>query len=146
MSGLRKNLRSHFWGEATTKIIEIIGEDEKALAFFRTFGGQERCYVPKRLRPDHPWRAVLGDEALARLSREFGGCRVDIPLASASCAEKVLIAEAILQNTESRRAIARRFGRSERGIRQLAQQLRNLGFDVPKPPVRRPRKELSTNE
>lgn len=128
-----KALRSCFWSETTCALLDAIDDDGVAITFLRTFGGQEGCHVPKEPTPEHPWVSVLGMAAFERVCAEFGGCRIAIPTASALRQLKWRVSEALMQNTASRREIARRFGCTERYVRMIAQLLREAGIDVSSP-------------
>lgn len=110
------------WGEATTQLVEVIGTD-KALALFNDFGGQDSVYIPKTPRPDHPWAASIGFEALQALCRTFGGERIGLPHADRRSCKKVAIMADLAEGRWSNREIARRRGVTDRYVRMVAREL-----------------------
>lgn len=64
-------------------LADVVGRD---LALRLAAHYRDRMYVPRRLRPGHPLISILGDEAAAKLVKEWGG--INMRVANCSLATK----------------------------------------------------------
>ncbi|MEP7221535.1 MAG: sigma factor-like helix-turn-helix DNA-binding protein [Novosphingobium sp.] len=99
---------------ALAQLAEAIGM-EAATTLAREFGGTQ-LYVPKSPGEHHPIRAVLGEEATARLAAWSGGGRISIPKL-AKRRQQVLTLRRVRAWTVSE--IARKVDLSERQVYRI---------------------------
>jgi Mor family transcriptional regulator len=116
---------------------ELVGS-ELALKLADQFGGIS-YYVPSEPRPAHPWAALLGPEAWAKVCASYGGGQLRVPRGTFRDLKKVTILELAEQGL-SHREIARRVRASDvyvhkvvtaggintRGVRRRLREDRNL--------------------
>lgn len=98
------------------EIKEMIGDQATAKLVAQHGGG--RLYIPGTLKPEHPLFQLLGQENARRLSGEFGGLRVEIPLAFMLRIEqrnKLILADCAAGM--SQRELALKYHLTERSIR-----------------------------
>lgn len=105
------------WPVVLAELASIIGE-ELTLKLARTEGGLDRIYIPREPTSDHPWVAVIGPDAWARVVAAWGGERVDLPRGAFINLKKVEILDLAAEGLPHR-DIARRTHTSERYVRRI---------------------------
>lgn len=98
-------------------LLAVIGADA-LIAVARHYGGV-RLYVPKHLDDDHPIAEALGVDAARELRAHYGGETIDVPLLSGFGRALRHAAIRAAWQTDSARAIARRFGTTERHVYRI---------------------------
>ncbi len=98
-----------------------------ARALAKLLGGT-RLKVPRKARAAHPIAQVCGLEVLEWLVERHGGCAIDIPLSRPHPISQVgpVVARMTAEGA-SARDIARRFGVTERTVREWRQRMRDGG-------------------
>ena len=98
------------------QIIDLIGESD-ALLLFEEFGGL-RLYIPN-VRPEASnLCSVITQEAVEKLTQEWGGNYIKLPLA------REFMAVRYLSEGRSVRYIAKRLGLTESGVNRMFQRIR----------------------
>ena len=66
------------WPIGLRRLAEVIGP-AGAMAMAEVYGGQPSLYIPKKLTARHDLVLLLGQSNAAKLSKAFGGQRIEIP-------------------------------------------------------------------
>ena len=98
------------------EIADVIGA-EAAVRLAQVYGGQERVYVPRTPRRDHPMVNVVGWEAFVKLCERYARERIVIPRNAVADSLKQRILE--LDGQANRMEIARQLGCTERYVRMV---------------------------
>ncbi len=106
----------------------VIGSDA-ARDLCRVFGGLS-VYVPTKCRADHEFARVIGMTALLALSAHAGGYHVTLPNLRRPKSQKNKIL-ALLQKGMTHRRIAEECCVSERWVRRLASEKREVEMRLP---------------
>ena len=104
-------------GSLRDELAELLGPT--ALRRLIDHAGGRRAYVPRRIRDNSHWMAVmLGREAADALALRYGGCRLDIPRHPPPDSRNERIRE-LRRAGWSSADIAGRIGLSERQVRRI---------------------------
>jgi hypothetical protein len=97
----------------------------------KRFGGLENVYIPKKENENHPISHLIGERCFARLVEKLGGLQIYIPKSITVGDKKPLVADDIMSGLYSNAEIALRCDVSQRYVRDIKQQLKEIGVEVP---------------
>lgn len=114
------------WPENLRKLAALIGVcATRELA--AECGGLDNVYIPRTASKGHPWRAVIGDEAWAKVVAEYGGQHLDLPLGTFIGVEtKKTAIHALASQGHPNREIARQLHVSERYVRRVVNDVKGI--------------------
>ncbi|RCK41959.1 hypothetical protein TH30_21370 [Thalassospira profundimaris] len=128
-----RHLPDIYYHQSFLALADIIGF-HAAFTFVNAMPQSDRFYIPKKFVADHRISLTVGDDNFRKLIDAFGGCHILIPKSPEVSSKKHRIIGVLMEGNLSQQAIAQRFNVTERYVRKIFAELRDIGVGRPETP------------